>query len=276
MKRWICAVMSLVMTIYIITSTETVLAESYFTDDLGRAANTSINDTFPTVDGGTVSLREDASKDVTVLIFGKTICSNTELLLQSIAESGWIHEPNVKMIFAETSKANEAVTRHFVKRYGCEEITACYSVTGGISELMWNYIGTGGCESTPVVVLLDRNGDVQEILKACYSANDLYQAMRKFAEIKGSESDEKTDQEWTLSVSGEENYEDADKVLKLLNQARALEGADEVKLDAELMETAMIRAAELSLYYAHVRPCGKECFSIFRSSAWKGENISVG
>lgn len=276
MKRWICAVMSLVMTIYIITSTETVLAESYFTDDLGRATNTSINDTFPTVDGGTVSLREDASKDVTVLIFGKTICSNTELLLQSIAESGWIHEPNVKVIFAETSKANEAVTRHFVKRYGCEEITACYSVTGGISELMWNYIGTGGCESTPVVVLLDRNGDVQEILQACYSANDLYQAMRKFAEINGSESDAKQDQERMLSVSGEENYEEADEVLELLNQARALEGADEVKLDAELMETAMIRAAELSLYYAHVRPCGKECFSIFRSSARKSENISVG
>ncbi len=276
MKRWICVVISLIMTIYTITSTETVLAEIYFTDDLGRATNTSINDTFPTVDGRTVSLREDASKDVTILIFGQTICGNTELLLQSIAKSGWIHEPNVKVIFAETSKANEAVTRHFVNRYGCEEITACYSVTGGISELMWNYIGTGGSVSTPVVVLLDRNGNVQEILQACYSANDLYQAMRKFAEINGSESDAKPDQERTLSVSGEENYEDADKVLELVNQARALEGAGEVRLDAELMETAMIRAAELSLYYAHVSPCGKECFSIFRSSARKGENIAVG
>ncbi len=276
MKRWICIIMTLVLMAGGSVSTDMVFAAGLTTDRFDKAADITSNNTFPTIDDGTVALREDASKDATVLIFGQTICSNTELLLQGISKSGWIHDPNVKVIFAEISNANLPVTKHFVNRYGCEEMTACYSVTGGISNVMWEYLGVCGSVSLPVVVLLDKKGNVQEVINGCYSANDLYQAIKKFADIKGSESDAKLDQGRTLSVNGEESYEEAEKVFRLVNQARALEGAEAVKLDRELTETAMIRAAEASLYYAHVRPCGEDCFTIFRSSSKKGENLAVG
>lgn len=276
MKRWICILLSMLLISGSLLSEGRVLAGTLSSDELDRVVSMGLTDTFPTVDGGMVSLCADASKEVTVLIFGQTVCSNTNLLLQSIAKSGWIHDSNVKVIFAEISKANAAMTKHFVKTYGCEEMAACYSVEGGISELMWEYLGTCGSLSLPVVVLLDRQGNVQEILQACFSANELYLAMKKFAAVNGSEEDGKIDQERTLSVSGSESYEEAGKVLRLINQERAKQGVGAVKLDAELTETAMIRAAELSLYYAHVRPCGKDSFSIFRESSAYSENIAIG
>lgn len=278
MKRWIALIVSLMLITSSVLPEDMAWARTIFTDELDETIvlRSSFNDTFPTIDGGTVLLREDPTKKVTVLIFGQTVCSNTPGLLQSISKSGWIHDSNIKVIFAEANRANEAVTRHFMKRYGCEEMTACYSMIGGISEAMWAYLGSSDTGALPVVVLLDKRGKVQEVLSACYSAGDLYQAMRKFAEIEGNESDAKGDPERMLSVNGKEDYDEAKKVFRLLNQARAMEGVSALRLDRELTETAMIRAAELSLYYNHIRPCGKDCFSLFRQSSACGENIAVG
>lgn len=276
MKRWICTLLSILLVFSSILSEEKVLAGTLFAEEMVNTARTSFNDTFPTVDGGTVSLKADISKEVTVIVFGKTTCSNTEALLKSISQSGWIHDPKVKVIFAEISKANEALTRHYISRYGCEEMTACYSVTGGISEIMGEYLGEGGSNDLPVVVLFDKKGNVQEVLTACYSANDLYLAIKKFAEISGNGSDGKIDQERTLSVNGQENYDEAEKVFRLINQTRAAQGVGKVELDAELTETAMLRAAELSLYYGHVRPCGEDCLTLFRVAGKHSENCAVG
>ncbi len=288
MKRVIPILLSLSLLFGSMKSTETVWAENALTDikaamaevvssDMEKAA--SRNDTFPTIDGGTVSLKADASKDVTMLIFGRTTCGNSSSVLQNIAESGWIYNSKVRVIFAEIDKADEQSTKTFAKTYGCEEMTFCYDTGGDCSALMWQYLqgaGITGSVTLPAIVLLDSQNSVRSVLTGYQSSNDLFREMNQFASISGSETDDEEDAERNLVINGKEDYDDAYQVLDIVNQTRAEVGQPALKMDAELLETAMIRAAEISVFYSHTRPCGKDCFSIFRSSGSMGENIALG
>jgi len=79
-----------------------------------------------------------------------------------------------------------------------------------------------------------------------------------------------------LSVSGQENYDYAYEVLEIVNETRTKLGYNALSMDKSLLETAMQRAAEISIYYSHTRPNDEECFSLFRDSCAKGENIAMG
>ena len=195
MKRVIPILLSLSLLFGSMKSTETVWAENALTDikaamaevvssDMEKAA--SRNDTFPTIDGGTVSLKADASKDVTMLIFGRTTCGNSSSVLQNIAESGWIHNSKVRVIFAEIDKADEQSTKTFAKTYGCEEMTFCYDTGGDCSALMWQYLqgaGITGSVTLPAIVLLDSQNSVRSVLTGYQSSNDLFREMNQFAKI---------------------------------------------------------------------------------------------
>ena len=82
--------------------------------------------------------------------------------------------------------------------------------------------------------------------------------------------------EVTLSVRGEYDYAAANEVLTLVNAARKKVGKAALKMDKDMMEAAMLRAAECSVYYAHTRPNGEECFSAFPSFNSAGENVAAG
>ena len=82
-----------------------------------------------------------------------------------------------------------------------------------------------------------------------------------------------------LSVSGEELYDEAYKILEIVNAERKASGVSPLAMDVTLMQGAMKRSAELSIYYSHTRPNGTSCFSIEEISQMKyysaGENIAV-
>ena len=77
-----------------------------------------------------------------------------------------------------------------------------------------------------------------------------------------------------LYVVGEELYDYAYQVLELVNQQRAANGLSALSMDRDLLEAAMARAAECSVYFSHTRPDGSQCFSI--SGKMYGENIAAG
>ena len=79
-----------------------------------------------------------------------------------------------------------------------------------------------------------------------------------------------------LAVRGECDYATAYKVLSLINAERAKVGKSALVMDKAMMETAMLRAAECSLYYAHVRPNGESCFTAFPTFTSAGENVAAG
>ena len=75
-----------------------------------------------------------------------------------------------------------------------------------------------------------------------------------------------------LQVTGTENYARAYKVLDIVNEERRARGLNELTMDKDLLEAAMQRAAELSIYYNHARPDGTSCFTV--SSKASRENIA--
>ena len=77
-----------------------------------------------------------------------------------------------------------------------------------------------------------------------------------------------------IKVNGTMDYTKAQEVLQSVNDERKANGAEPLKMDAELQETAMTRAAELALNFDHTRPDGTICFTICSKS--HGENIACG
>lgn len=69
-------------------------------------------------------------------------------------------------------------------------------------------------------------------------------------------------------------YEEAWKILELVNKERAKIGVPEVTMDKDLLYAAMTRAIETQIDFSHTRPNGESCFSI--SSKVFGENIAAG
>lgn len=59
-----------------------------------------------------------------------------------------------------------------------------------------------------------------------------------------------------LKVTGQARYDESYKVLERLNQERAKAGVDALVMDEGLLETAMLRAAECTLYWSDDRPDG--------------------
>lgn len=62
---------------------------------------------------------------------------------------------------------------------------------------------------------------------------------------------------YKVKVSGEYDYDNANDMLKIVNQEREKEGLTTLKMDKELTEIAMARAMELSIYLSHTRPNGE-------------------
>lgn len=77
------------------------------------------------------------------------------------------------------------------------------------------------------------------------------------------------------SVSVEENYGYANQVLSQVNKQRAAKGLKALKMDGSLLQSAMFRAAELTVKFSHERPNGTMCFSAANGTMC-AENIAMG
>ena len=76
----------------------------------------------------------------------------------------------------------------------------------------------------------------------------------------------------TMGVSSREDL--ANQVLRLVNEARAMQGLAELRMDAELTQAACVRGAELTQKFSHTRPDGSR-WSTVSGSAF-AENIARG
>ena len=77
-----------------------------------------------------------------------------------------------------------------------------------------------------------------------------------------------------VDVNGYRSYTEAYKVLDIVNKERAKVGLKPLVMDESLLESAMVRAAELFIFFNHTRPSGYSCFSI--NDKVFGENIASG
>lgn len=78
----------------------------------------------------------------------------------------------------------------------------------------------------------------------------------------------------TQDVSGVARYDYAYKVLELVNEEREGEGLAPLAMDQDLLDAAMLRAAEIAVEFSHTRPDGTDCFTA--CDKMYGENIAYG
>lgn len=78
----------------------------------------------------------------------------------------------------------------------------------------------------------------------------------------------------SLNVTVTNDYTSAYEVLELVNKERKAEGRNELQMDKDLLDAAMIRASELVLDFRHTRPNGTDALSTITKAY--GENIAVG
>lgn len=81
---------------------------------------------------------------------------------------------------------------------------------------------------------------------------------------------------YSTSVTGDVFYDEAANVLKIVNQTRAENGKAPLKMDKALQDAAMLRAAEISIYFSHTRPDATVCFTAVEWENAVGENIAMG
>lgn len=251
-----------------------VLAATY-----KQAGIANVDYSFTSTDGTTVNTKSNSGQ-TSIIIFGSTKCGNTQRTIKSIASSEWVNTSDIRVIFAECNKATLAETNAFAKSYGCNDITFCYEENyKNIYNAMWDYFdmfhdptvaNTG--VGLPFTVLIDGNNQVQKVLTGYYSADAIMDEIKQFSSPDYVEKNPKLN----VYIEGTENYSYANDVLSLVNQTRAQGGLPALKLDSELTEAAMQRAAEIALYYSHTRPDGTDCFTISNRATYKAENIAVG
>ncbi len=90
-------------------------------------------------------------------------------------------------------------------------------------------------------------------------------------------ADGETSDAVTFYIKGEINDNYATEVLSQLNALRASLGVNEVRMNSVLCDIAAQRAAETAVYFSHMRPDGRDCFSFAIPGCYAaGENIAIG
>ena len=211
----------------------------------------------------------------TMLIFYSATCGNSWNMLSELSESPLLEDDSVNIVAVETYNELATVKAMLSDCMGskAEKIQNYYLG----SQVMWDYVGLldGGYSITwPVVVIIeDVNGS--NVIKN-YGISIPYIDKYEKA-IYGEVPDYHNFP--VYQVPGTMSYGSAVKIAELLNEDRAENGLKPVKLDAQLTEFAMQRAAECAMYYSHMRPDGTQCFEVVETDVFigmMGENIAAG
>lgn len=209
-----------------------------------------------------------------VIVFGGVgTCSRTESALESLSTlTSMADMTRLNIYVFEINKASDDTIRARTANISSQivinsiENDTAYNIF--YLKCFQETVG-GGSLSMPLIIYKGTDG---RIYKYTTNATDLPSVVRNVEE--GGLKVHYNSSCQTLNITGESGYELAWEVLELLNAEREKEGLDKLKMDSGLLEAAMLRAAECSLYYSHTRPDGTECFTA--SDKMSGENIAVG
>ncbi len=173
--------------------------------------------------------------------------------------------------FGECSRLKEVTLPNGLQEIAYQAFLNCRSLTGlklpGKLRVIQRY-AFYGCSSLKSVTLpsgLEELGD-----HAFPNATKLKNMPGSFT--KQDDGSYKTTAQ--VKIKGKEFYSKSFQVLKLVNKERKKRGLKSLTMDKKLLEAAMKRAAETSLYWNHTRPNGSDCYTIC-DGMW-AENIASG
>lgn len=250
------------------------------TGDLNEGYHVSnLSKVFNRVDGGTVSTNSDGI--VTILVFARTNgnCPNSNNTVKSLCNSGWISDERVRLIVVDIDKSSVDTVLGMKEDNKDSTAIFCYDQSNTANNAMWTYLHNtiGGSDNVtlPVTVIIDSNNMVQYCLTGNQNAGTIYKYV---VNLVGDELTDGTYKNLDIYVEGTYDEQKAYEVLQQVNVVRQQNGLAPLKMDKTLMDKAMERAAECSVYFGHTRPNGQDCFTVL-SSKYKsncGENIAAG
>lgn len=208
-----------------------------------------------------------------VLVYGGVgSCGNTNSAVTSLSKlTAYMDLNQVEInVFDTENNSNETITNLLTGNTISADIRVCKG-RGDTSlySSCCQAAGVGGSFAAPLIAYVNTQGDIVKATTGYTTTTSIQnniEAMGLKIDIEASYQ--------ILNVTGTVDYAAAYQVLDLLNKDRASAGLAALTMDPGLMEAAMQRAAEVSLYFAHERPNGENCYSL--ESKMYAENIALG
>ena len=240
------------------------------------SVNAVKNETFNTVDGEVVSIYSE-EYEVTVNIFGRPICMNTQGTLYNIFNGDIDKIDNIKVNFIDIDGNTAETVANFKNSELFEEFTSnnisfCYAPNEYGNNVMWRLLRNFGSDTNsvalPTTIYINSEGEILEVSSGVQGKEDILRVLN---------SENSFNEKVGFSVKGKANYDYAYEVLNLLNELRSSIGLSTLAMNKELLDVAMQRAAEISVYYSHTRPDGTNCTTAFPVQYGAlAENIAMG
>lgn len=225
-------------------------------------------------DASRVSTFDGADGKQAIIVFGNIAgCANTVTALYSLTElTSMVDMTELNIYVFDIMEGNSTQTIiSQVGKVSSQIIINSISSNDDYKKLFgmcFSATVKSGSLAMPLIVYKGADGKIYEFTTGMTELDTI----KKHVSAGGLEVGDVSPNQ-ILNVTGKAVYDEAYKVLDLVNQERAKEGLNPLVMDEELLEAAMLRAAECSLYYRHDRPDGTEC--ITASTKMSGENIAM-
>lgn len=229
---------------------------------------------FASIDGKNITNSSNTGK-VTLIIYAHMSSGhdNVGTLIRNLVSAEWIGHPGLSVIVVDFMGNTVDAVRKFVQPYADSNTDIAFCADEDDS--FFSFLDAAGLADSPFSLPLSFLVDAGGTLRDCLKGDTAELAFRTLLSgyVEGIAPAPMT----TLSVTGENAYSEAFKIVDLINVQRKQNGLPAVKMDKGLLDAAMLRAAECAVYYSHTRPNGTQCFTVLPSGGGSsGENIAVG
>ena len=219
----------------------------------------TISEAYPTVDQDTFL----GKTVVLIFIRDDTICGNSNATVSGLVSCDWVKNENIQVIIVGcyNSRLGHDSTRETITEYkelyarDCEDIIFAYGGNRKSFDLKEKYSLLNWLAENYV---LDADGIVRYAWNGSYMENYYRLILTSLVpEIAYWDSGNKF-KLFTIPVTAVFDYSAAYEVIESVNSYRAANGLSVLSADKDLMDAAMLRAAEISAYFSHTRPDGSQ------------------
>jgi hypothetical protein len=273
---------------------DTVSGSSYQLISMSDSSNTAQDFSYTVPDSG-----------VTVLMFFSTGCGNSSKSFTGFAQSDWISDSKVNVVAVESHGATKAATQAFMQEYayGNQSFHTYYgnrNLQIAYAKLIFNSTSV----TWPFVLVIDNEEGSNHIRYCSMGALGADELGNAISAVLDGDFDDNSDDDnnggssnnnnnggsseiedffdsdstVNVTVAGVQNYDCANEIVESVNQNRAENGLSALTMNATLTEAAMQRAAEIAVYYDHVRPNDSDCITVvsgkYSGYSKAGENIN--
>lgn len=270
MKKWITGSLALLCLLLFMLPVRAKAATDYTDLNVPDTLKWSLL----TVDGESIDEKTYEGK-LRCFLFIQNNCINSSLAVKYLADREWLSNEDIQVIAVFSDGSSKEQMENFINTYAPNNKNIVFA--HGASDKMMNFYIRNNVKDKQLVFAMAAVVDKTNVLRRAINqvsldARDFFKdAIDKYL-YKIEEKDL-----FTFDINGTFDYDEATEVFKQLNTLRQSLGLKPLVMDKDLMDTAMQRAAEISIYYSHTRPNGDEPYTIFpKGYKTAGENIAYG